>query len=199
MTMQLNPGCREPPLESAATPSTYCDRRPRLSARHASTNIIAERIMLSDFPYVRTPVGVLPFVNIADEPTVDGLSDEFTNGVVEAIRAISGTGMAKRSSTLPTSLSDVHYLDIGRWLEVDLLLIGEVTNVGDNLYANAQLVFAASGLPVRSFRFERKASVPFNRERSVAAQLARWLEEVLPRAARPASVGQRLGRTHPPQ
>ena len=100
-------------------------------------------------------IAVIPFANTDKQPELDylseGLSEEITNSLsrIPTIQVIARSALAKYKSGQDDPLS------VGRDLSVDAILTGRVTQHGDALDVDAELVKVATGAQLWGKRYER--------------------------------------------
>ncbi len=116
-------------------------------------------------------IAVLSFANLSPMD----LNDHFVEGLVEelttALGQVQGLRVAARMSVKAFRSQDLDAREIGRRLNVDLLLEGSVRQHGDRIRVTGQLIDVADGCHVWSQRYERQMVDPF----AVQDELARLI------------------------
>lgn len=113
---------------------------------------------------------VLSFADSGDDADsfVAGLSDEINFQLC----ATPGVQVAARTSALCSSRFGVNVTEIGRCLNVDYVLEGNVRREGANLRICVQLVSAASGFCVWKQAYEQEVKAVFEDQKRIAGQIA---------------------------
>jgi len=131
-------------------------------------------------------VAVLPFANL----TPTGTNDHFVEGLVEelttALGQIPGLRVAARMSVKAFKAQDLDAREIGRRLNVDLLLEGSVRQHGDRIRVTGQLIDVGDGCHLWSQRYERQVVDPFAVQDELAGMIVAGVQgPVTERRGRP--------------
>jgi eukaryotic-like serine/threonine-protein kinase len=87
-------------------------------------------------------VAVLPFVNATNDPNAEYLSDGLTDGLIDRLSNIPKLRVMSHSAVLRYKTGQVDPQTVGHDLHVDAILTGRVTQRGDSLEINTELVNA---------------------------------------------------------
>jgi len=127
----------------------------------------------------RPSIGVLPFVNLSDDPQngyfADGLAEEILNLLVR----MQEIDVASRTSSFYFKGKDVDISMVANHLGVTNVLEGSVRRQGDTIRVTAQLIEAESGFHLWSNTYERKLEDIFKIQDDIARQIANGLDVVL--------------------
>lgn len=127
----------------------------------------------------RPSIGVLPFVNLSDDPQngyfADGLAEEILNLLVR----MQEFDVASRTSSFFFKGKDVDISMVANHLGVTNVLEGSVRRQGDTIRVTAQLIEAESGFHLWSNTYERKLEDIFKIQDDIARQIANGLDVVL--------------------
>jgi len=130
-------------------------------------------------PSGRPSIGVLPFLNLSDDPQneyfADGLAEEILNLLVR-IREID---VAARTSSFYFKNKDVDIKTVATHLGVTNVLEGSVRRQGDQIRVTAQLIRADTGYHIWSNTYERKLEDIFSIQDDIARQVVSGLELVI--------------------
>jgi serine/threonine-protein kinase len=99
-------------------------------------------------------VGVLPFRNNG-KPEDDYLAEGLTDDLIDALSMARGLRVRARGAVMRFKGVDRDPREIGRELEVQVVVDGSVRKVGDKLRVNARLVSVADGFQLWARRFDR--------------------------------------------
>lgn len=124
-------------------------------------------------------VGVLPFVNVSEVPAIDTRSEEVTSRVVSALATVPGLKATVSSSARWAPATDIHVRDLGRLLNADAVLLGNVRFADQGTEVTAQLLDAANGCYRWCDRFVRDGRGEFDRCDDVAKAIADALRVIL--------------------
>lgn len=103
-----------------------------------------------------TPViAVLPFRNLSSEPDSDYFVDGLTEEIIRNLAVIEGLQVRSQTSSFFFKNKPHHLASIAEQLRVNLIVTGSVQREDKRLRINAQLVPAASDVPLWSERYDR--------------------------------------------
>ena len=162
------------------------ERTRRYPSANALRNELAElqRSLPSDEPIVArdapwrhagTPavdsLAVLPFANASGDSDTEYLSEGITETLINRLSQISTLRVVPRSTVFRHKGRDIEPTDLGRQLKVRMLLTGKVSQRGDTLSVQAELVDVEQGAQLWGERFVRRASGIFMVEDEIAQQI----------------------------
>ena len=101
-------------------------------------------------------IAVLPFVNATADPNNEYLSDGLTESLISTLSQLPNLKVMARSTVFRFKGKDDDPQKIGQTLQVGALLIGRITQHGDQLSIQADLVNAADGSELWGSHYERK-------------------------------------------
>jgi len=103
-------------------------------------------------------IAVMPFVNAAGNPDLDYLSDGITESLINSLSQIPTLSVKARSSVFTYKGKDVSPQQVAKDLAVQAVLNGRVTQRGDQVLLNVELVDASTGNQLWGDQYARKAS-----------------------------------------
>ena len=103
-----------------------------------------------------TSIAVLPFVNGTADPGNDYLSDGLTESLIGTLSQLPDVKVMARSTVFRFKGNQDDPQRIGKELNVGALLVGRVTQHGDTVAVQADLVNAADGSEMWGSHYERK-------------------------------------------
>lgn len=106
----------------------------------------------------RGSVAVLPFTNLSSETGQQGLSQAFTEDLLNRLTKVSGLRVASRASSFQYGDRRADVSEVGDALSVAAIIEGSVQKVGNRLRINAQLIDVAGGHNLWSDSFDRDAN-----------------------------------------
>src|SRR5579862_7780729 len=101
-------------------------------------------------------LAVLPFTSDAKENSNDYLSDGITEGVINDLSRIPGLRVMARSTVFRFKGKDNDPQQVGATLKVDSIVTGHMSQQGDNLTVQAELVKVSDGTQLWGQRFTRR-------------------------------------------
>jgi serine/threonine-protein kinase len=136
----------------------------RNASTHASAdgNNSREQTLLS--------IAVLPFSNLSPR-TEDYFSDGLTEEIIHALSSIEGLRVVARASCFAMKHRNADIREIGRALNVDLVLEGSVRISGNELRATVQLVNTGNGYQMWSRRYDRHLNDVFSVQDDIAREI----------------------------
>jgi serine/threonine protein kinase/tetratricopeptide (TPR) repeat protein len=103
-------------------------------------------------------IAVLPFVNATSDPNNDYLSDGLTESLIGTLSQFPEVKVMARSTVFRFKGKDDDPQKIGQALQVKALLTGRLTQRGDTIAVQTDLVNTADGSELWGSRYERKLS-----------------------------------------
>jgi serine/threonine protein kinase/Tfp pilus assembly protein PilF len=103
-------------------------------------------------------IAVLPFVNATSDPSNEYLSDGLSDSLIGTLSRLPDLKIMARSTVFRFKGSQEDARKIGQSLQVGAVLMGRITQHGDEMVVQADLVDAADGSELWGSRYERKVS-----------------------------------------
>ena len=125
-----------------------------------------------------TPIdslAVMPFENISGNPDTEYLSDGITESLINSLSRVSSLRVVARSRVFRYKGKEIDPVQAGEELNVRALLTGRVSQRGDSLRVQAELVEAATETQLWGERFHRRFADIFEVEEEIAGQITRNL------------------------
>jgi serine/threonine protein kinase/Tfp pilus assembly protein PilF len=105
-----------------------------------------------------TSVAVLPFVNATADPSNEYLSDGLTESLISTLSQLPNLKVMARSTVFKFKGKEDDPRQIGQSLQVGAVLMGRITQHGDELGVDADLVNTADGTELWGSHYARKAA-----------------------------------------
>ena len=118
-------------------------------------------------------IAVLPFANA--DPNTEYLSDGITESLINSLSQLSQLKVIARTTAFRYKGRDADSRTIGQDLKIDAVLTGRVTQQGETLTVQVDLVNAADGAQLWGERYNRKLSNIFSVQEEIARQIAERL------------------------
>jgi eukaryotic-like serine/threonine-protein kinase len=111
----------------------------------------------------RTPstidsVAVLPLANTTSNSEMDYLADGITEGVINHLSRLPGLRVMARTTVFRYRQAQQDPLQIGRDLKVGAVIVGRLTQHGDTLNVETEMVNVSNGSQIWGEQYRRKAS-----------------------------------------
>ncbi|MFI5113583.1 MAG: protein kinase [Terriglobales bacterium] len=111
----------------------------------------------------RTPsaidsVAVLPLANATSNSEMDYLADGITEGVINHLSRLPGLRVMARTTVFRYRQAQQDPLQIGRELKVGAVIVGRLTQHGDTLNVETEMVDVSNGSQIWGEQYQRKAS-----------------------------------------
>jgi serine/threonine protein kinase/TolB-like protein/tetratricopeptide (TPR) repeat protein len=103
-----------------------------------------------------TSIAVLPFVNATADPNNEYLTDGLTESLIGTLSQLPNVKVMARSTVFRFKSNEDDPQKIGKSLDVSALLVGRVTQRGDTLGVQADLVNTTDGSEMWGAHYERK-------------------------------------------
>jgi len=116
-------------------------------------------------------IAVLPFANVGSESNVDYLADGVTEGIISSLSRIPDLRVMARSTVFSYKGRDVNAQKVGQDLQVDAVLLGKITQHGDRLNIQTDLVRVSDGSELWGEQYTRKVSDLFALQGDIAKEI----------------------------
>ncbi len=116
-------------------------------------------------------IGVLPFVNMSDDPGQEYFSDGISEELLNALAKLKGLQVAARTSSFAFKGQNQDITEIGRKLNVDTVLEGSVRKAGERLRITAQLIDVDNGYHLWSETYDRELTDIFAVQDEITAAI----------------------------
>jgi TolB-like protein/Tfp pilus assembly protein PilF len=103
-----------------------------------------------------TSIAVLPFVNATSDPNNEYFSDGLTEGLIGSLSQLSNLKVMARSTVFRFKGNQSDPQQIGQTLKVGAVLMGRITQHGDEFAVQADLVNTADGTELWGSHYSRK-------------------------------------------
>ena len=117
-------------------------------------------------------IAVLPFVNATADPNNEYLSDGMTESLIGALSQLPDLKVMARSTVFRFKGSEEDPRQIGTSLKVEAVLIGRVTQHGEQVAVQADLVNTSDGSELWGSHYERKPSDVMQVQADIARDLS---------------------------
>ena len=118
-------------------------------------------------------IAVLPFANA--DPTTEYLSDGITESLISNLSQLSQLKVIARTTAFRYKGKDADPRTVGHDLKIDAVLTGRVTQQGETLLVQVELVNAADGAQLWGERYNRKLLNIFTVQEEIARQITERL------------------------
>ena len=116
-------------------------------------------------------IGVLPFVNMSDDPSQEYFSDGISEELLNALAKLKGLQVAARTSSFAFKGQNQDITAIGKTLNVDTVLEGSVRKAGTRLRITAQLIDVENGFHLWSETYDRELTDIFEVQDEITAAI----------------------------
>jgi serine/threonine protein kinase/Tfp pilus assembly protein PilF len=103
-------------------------------------------------------IAVLPFANVGSDSNVEYLADGVTEGIISSLSRVPELRVMARSTVFSYKGRDVGAQKVGQELHVDAVLLGKVTQRGETLNIQTDLVRVSDGSELWGDQYNRKVS-----------------------------------------
>ena len=145
------------PVEFLSAPSSV--RRSGPSARSEVTNSLA----------------VLPFENSNGDPEMEYFSDGIAETIMNNLSQLRELRVVARTTAFRYKGRDADPRDVGRDLNVTALLTGKITQRGESIRVQVELVDTGNGSQLWGERYDRNAADIFSIEKDIAREISQSL------------------------
>jgi serine/threonine protein kinase/TolB-like protein/tetratricopeptide (TPR) repeat protein len=165
-----------PPSSSSAVAIGPARRKPWTLAVVAAF-VLAAMATGGYYLFHRTPsaidsVAVLPLTNATSNSELDYLADGITEGVINHLSRLPRLRVMARSTVFRYRQAQQDPLQIGRDLKVGAVIVGRLTQHGDTLNVETEMVDVSNGSQIWGEQYQRKASDVASLEDDIASDIS---------------------------
>lgn len=124
-------------------------------------------------------IAVLPMQNVSSDPENEYFSDGLTDELINALGTLPGLHVVSRSSVFSFKGKHQNIREIGKSLDVDVILEGSVRRSGARIRVTMQLSDVRKGFHIWSSRFDRENPDVFELQDELASAVVSALQERL--------------------
>ena len=169
-------------VPAATTPRASTRRRlPKWAWAVAAVLVVAAAVAVTQF-LLKPPaasvrsIAVLPFANATSDSANDFLADGLTEELINGLTQLPEMKVLARSTVFRFKGKDEDPAKIGQQLKVDAVLTGRVTQRGDELSVQADLINAAEGTEIWGARYSRRMADLSSLRGEIASDVAARLK-----------------------
>ncbi len=123
-------------------------------------------------PPDRSRIAVLPFVNMSSDPENEYFSDGLTEEIINRLAAIPTLQVVARTSAFSFKGRNEDVREVGRKLNVGVVLEGSVRKAGTQIRVTAQLIDVGNGFHLFSYTYDRELRDVFELQDELAGAVA---------------------------
>ena len=116
-------------------------------------------------------IAVLPFANVGSDSNVEYLADGVTEGIISSLSRVPELRVMARSTVFSYKGRDISAQKVGQDLQVDAVLLGKITQRGDTLNIQTDLVRVSDGSELWGDQYTRKVSDLFAVQGDIAKEI----------------------------
>jgi len=126
---------------------------------------------------MESSIAVLAFEDISENHDQEYFSDGISEEIINALVKIDGLKVPSRTSSFWFKGKGMELMEIGKRLNVALILEGSVRKSGDNLRITAQLIDASNGFHLWSETYDHKIKDVFKAQDEVTRGIVKQLQK----------------------
>src|SRR5207253_120792 len=120
-------------------------------------------------------VAVLPFVNTSKDPNTEYLSDGITDSLINSLSQLPNMRMIAHGSVSHYKGRDADPQEVARELNVQAIVMGRITQLGDNLSISAELVDARTNSRLWGEQYNRNPTDILKVQTEIAREISERL------------------------
>lgn len=101
-------------------------------------------------------IAVMPFTNESESPDIEYLSDGMTESLINTLSTLPNLSVKARNTVFRYKGAPIDEKKVGKDLSVQALLLGRITQQGDNLTLHLSLVDTATGENIWGEQYDRR-------------------------------------------
>jgi len=141
----------------------------------AVAGFLAYRKAEVERPEIRS-IAVLPFVNSSNDADTEYLSDGITESTINSLSQIPKLRVMASSTVFTYKGKGAHPRQVGKDLQVDAVVTGNISQRGESLIIRANLVSVADGTQIWGDQYNRKLADILETESEIASQISSQLK-----------------------
>jgi serine/threonine-protein kinase len=126
-----------------------------------------------------TSLAVLPFANVSGDPNTEYLSDGLTESLIDRLSQLPNVKVMSRSSVFRYKGKEADAQQAARVLNVEAVLMGQVTQHGDDLTINVELVRANDNSRLWGGRYNRKIADILTVQQEITREISESLRQTI--------------------
>jgi eukaryotic-like serine/threonine-protein kinase len=138
-------------------------------------------------PQEISSVAVLPFVNTANDPDTEYLSDGITESLINSLSQLPNLSVMARSSVFRYKGRDVDPATVAKDLKVQGVVMGRIVQRGDQLIVSSELIDARTNRNLWGDQYDRKMSDLIAVQQDITGAISTHLREHLSTRSEKAS------------
>ncbi|PYX88234.1 MAG: hypothetical protein DMG68_09130 [Acidobacteria bacterium] len=124
-------------------------------------------------------IAVLPFVNTANDPNTDYLSDGITESLINSLSQLPNLEVRARSSVFRYKGRDVEPQSVAKDLKVQAVVTGRIVLRGDQLVVSSELIDARTNRNLWGDQYDRKMTDLIGIQQDITGAISAKLREQL--------------------
>ncbi len=158
-------------------------KRHKLVAAITLVLLVIAIVALGVFLYRRPPrtgvtidsIAILPFVNQNNDPNTEYLSDGIPESIINSLSQLPNLKVMSRNSVFHYKGKEIDAQTVAKELKVQSLLTGRVTQLGDGLSINVELINAQDNRSIWGQQYNRKLADVFAVQEEIAKEISEKL------------------------
>jgi TolB-like protein/DNA-binding winged helix-turn-helix (wHTH) protein/Tfp pilus assembly protein PilF len=134
----------------------------------------SRRLVEPDKPGINS-LAVLPFANNGDDPNAEYLSDGISESLINSLSQLPGLKVIARGSSFTYKGKNIEITEVAQTLGVEAILTGRVSQRGDNLIINVELVDARDKTQIWGEQYNREATDLLQVQEEISREIAEKL------------------------
>ncbi len=124
-------------------------------------------------------IAVLPFVNAANDPSAEYLSDGITDSLINSLSQLPNLSVMARSSVFRYKGKEVDPASVARDLKVQAVVMGRIVQRGDQLIVSSELIDARTNRNLWGDQYDRKMADLIAIQQDITGAIAAKLRQRL--------------------
>ncbi|NQT77990.1 MAG: hypothetical protein HQ565_09770 [Bacteroidetes bacterium] len=124
-------------------------------------------------------IAVLPFINMSSDPEQEYFCEGMAEELINALTKIENLKVVARTSSFAFKDKNTDIREIGRKLNVGILVEGSIRKAGNRLRITVQLIKVEDGYHLWSERYDRNMADVFEIQEEITAKIINRLQDTL--------------------
>jgi len=129
-----------------------------------------------EVPGTSESIAILPLLNTSGDPEMEYLSDGLTENIINNLSRLPALRVMAWGTVARFKVTEISPAEIGRNLDVRLVLTGRMLQLNDRLIVRAELIDAADGAHLWGESYDRNMTDIFAMQEDIAREISRTLK-----------------------
>lgn len=148
----------------------------RIDVAQEEENEAAAKAQVGTLNMAALTLGVLPLLNVSEDPNLEYLSDGITESIINSLSKLPQLKVLARSTMFRFKRTKLDPLEVGRQLATHALLTGRILQINEELIIKLELINIKEGSQIWGEQYKRKSTDIFEVQEGIAQEVSASLK-----------------------